>query len=83
MSLSDRIRPNSEAAPWVCEEVKKIERQLAEVTKQRDALIAFLECEMNWSFFRAEYQLGENPTQHQLNGNKIREYLQAKGWEAK
>lgn len=28
--LSDRIRPNSEAASWVCEEVKKLERQLAE-----------------------------------------------------
>lgn len=28
MSLSDRIRPNSEAAPWVCEEVKRLERKL-------------------------------------------------------
>lgn len=29
MSLSDRIRPNCEAAPWVCEEVKKLESHLA------------------------------------------------------
>ena len=29
MSLSDRIRPNSEAAPWVVEEVKQLERELA------------------------------------------------------
>jgi hypothetical protein len=29
MSLSDRIRPNSEAAPWVIEEVKKLESKLA------------------------------------------------------
>ena len=43
VSLSDRIRPNSEAAPWVCDEVKKIERELAEVTNQRDVLIEGLE----------------------------------------
>lgn len=29
MSLSDRIRPNSEAAPWVIEEVKGLEANLA------------------------------------------------------
>jgi hypothetical protein len=29
MSLSQRIRPNSEAAPWVCEEVKALEKRLA------------------------------------------------------
>ena len=29
MSLSDRIRPNCEAAPWVVEEVKKLERDNA------------------------------------------------------
>lgn len=62
---------------------RKLESELTSMTQQRDALIMFLECEMNWSFFRAEYQLGENPTQHELNGNKIREYLQAKGWEAR
>lgn len=28
MSLSERIRPNSEAAPWVCEEVKGLENKL-------------------------------------------------------
>jgi hypothetical protein len=27
-NLSDRIRPNSEAAPWVCDEVKRLERRL-------------------------------------------------------
>lgn len=27
MSLSDRIRPNCEAAAWVCEEVKQLERE--------------------------------------------------------
>lgn len=62
---------------------EEMEQELIKMTQQRDALIMFLECEMNWSFFRAEYQLGENPTQHELNGNKIREYLQAKGWEAR
>ena len=62
---------------------EKLEKELASMTQQRDALIMFLECEMNWSFFRSEYQLGENPTQHEINGNKVREYLQSKGWEVK
>lgn len=30
MSLSDRIRPNCEAAPWVIKEVKKLELKLAQ-----------------------------------------------------
>ena len=62
---------------------EKLEKELASMTQQRDALIMFLECEMNWSFFRSEYQLGENPTQHEINGNTVREYLQSKGWEVK
>lgn len=29
MTLAERIRPNSEAAPWVCEEVKALEEENA------------------------------------------------------
>ena len=29
VKLSDRIRPNSEAAPWVIDEVKKLEEKLS------------------------------------------------------
>jgi len=35
MSISTRIRPNSEAAPWVIEEVRKLE---AEVERLRRLL---------------------------------------------
>ena len=31
--LSDRVRPNCEAAPWVIEEIKKLEAMLKEPTK--------------------------------------------------
>lgn len=34
MSLSDRIRPNSEAAPWVVEEIKKLEAELNKARSQ-------------------------------------------------
>lgn len=40
MKLSDRIRPDVEAAPWVIEEVKKLE---AEVAHLRDTLEDFAE----------------------------------------
>jgi hypothetical protein len=35
--LSDRIRPNTEAAPWVVEEVKRLEEEL-EVAKALNRL---------------------------------------------
>jgi hypothetical protein len=34
VSLSDRIRPNCEAAPWVVEEVKKLERENAALREE-------------------------------------------------
>jgi len=37
VSLSDRIRPNCEAAPWVVEEVKKLERDNAALRQERDS----------------------------------------------
>jgi hypothetical protein len=38
MSLSDRIRPNSEAAPWVIEEVKRLEADLTSAREIADRL---------------------------------------------
>jgi hypothetical protein len=33
MSLSDRIRPDTEAAPWVIEEIKKLEAKVVDLEK--------------------------------------------------
>lgn len=33
MSLHERIRPGVEAAPWVCDEIKKLEERLAELER--------------------------------------------------
>lgn len=45
--LSDRIRPNIEAAPWVIEEVKKLEQELSdaylEMRKIRPAIRAIFD----------------------------------------
>ncbi len=41
MSLSDRIRPNCEAAPWVVEEVKKLERENAALRAALDAQMQY------------------------------------------
>ncbi len=47
MSLSDRVRADSEAAPWVIEEIKNLEEQLAiaqaDRTKLLDALVVLLD----------------------------------------
>ena len=42
MSLSDRVRPNIEAAPWVIEEVKELEKAYQEQEEELDAtMMAF------------------------------------------
>lgn len=38
VSLSERIRPNSEAAPWVVEAVQKLEAENQRLTAENDAL---------------------------------------------
>lgn len=37
VKLSLRIRPNSEAAPWVVEEVKKLEQELQSINDHMEA----------------------------------------------
>ena len=53
--LSDRIRPNIEAAPWVIEEVKKLEQELSdaylEMRKIRPAIRAIFDRDV---WYRAE-----------------------------
>ena len=36
--LSDRVRPNSEAAPWVIEEIKRLEAALAKLAEGLDEI---------------------------------------------
>jgi hypothetical protein len=47
MKLIERVRPNSEAAPWVIEEIKRLERELPdahlELLKIRLALKAIFD----------------------------------------
>lgn len=38
MSLHKRIRPGSEAAPWVCDEVKKLEARVKELEAENAGL---------------------------------------------
>lgn len=40
VKLSDRVRPNSEAAPWVCDEIVRLEARSEALEKERDALRA-------------------------------------------
>ena len=46
MSLSDRIRPNSEAARWVVEEVKQMEERIRLLISERDS--ALRRAEQQW-----------------------------------
>jgi hypothetical protein len=41
--LSERIRPNSEAAPWVIDEVKKLENQMAHLLDLSKLLLQNIE----------------------------------------
>lgn len=41
--LSERIRPNSEAAPWVIDEVKKLEKQVENLLDLSKTLLQNIE----------------------------------------
>jgi len=41
--LSERIRPNSEAAPWVIDEVKKLEKQVEHLLDLSKTLLQNIE----------------------------------------
>ena len=47
MKLSERVRPNCEAAPWVIEEIKRLEQELSdaylELRKIRPAIKAIFD----------------------------------------
>lgn len=51
MSLLDRIRPDVEAAPWVIEEIRKLEAQLAERERQLEA------ARRAWNLHREDLQM--------------------------
>jgi hypothetical protein len=41
--LSDRVRPDVEAAPWVVEEIKKLERKLEYLKSSNEQLVGEIE----------------------------------------
>lgn len=47
VKLSDRIRPNSEAAAWVIDEVKKLEAELKFVSDHMESCRSLLNVENN------------------------------------
>lgn len=65
--LSDRVRPNSEAAPWVIDEIKKLEAELQVADEFYKAVVA----ERNHAW-KENYQLRE---QLKSNMGQINEKL--------
>lgn len=43
--------------------------------KREAAIIQFCEVEMGWEFFRAEFQIGDNPSKSMENAMKLRKFL--------
>ena len=75
MSLSDRIRPDCEAAPWVIEEVKKLERENAALRADRERLLDILQRWQHmadeWYAEADQYGLGEpNITAGMINDTR-------------
>lgn len=47
--LSDRLRPNLEAAPWVIKEVKRMENLLEKIIKAGERCANLMHSESHWS----------------------------------
>jgi hypothetical protein len=81
VSLSERIRPNSEAAPWVCEEVKKLESENAALRQALDAQMQYqrdlradrdrLDCmERNCSTVEVVFEVAGNIERVRIDANR-------------
>ena len=51
------------------------EKEVSELESAFRALWKFCETEMDWEGFRAEFKIGQNPTQSEDNIAKLRAYL--------
>ena len=51
---------------------RTLERELERSLTREAAIIRFCECEMGWEFFRAEFQIGDNPSRSMENAIKLR-----------
>ena len=75
--LSGRIRPNSEAAPWVIEEIKDLEKKLNNSEETVNSLL--LEADRLLSI---AYEMGlgiEEKLKFKSWKSRTREYLKSKG----
>lgn len=75
--LSDRIRPNVEAAPWLIEEVKDLEKKLNNSEETVNSLL--LEADRLLS---VAYEMGlgiEEKLRFKSWKHRTREYLKSKG----
>lgn len=50
--LSERVRPDSEAAPWVVEEIKQLENTIEEVDRLAEAGLCYFSSESKHAFLR-------------------------------
>jgi hypothetical protein len=44
---------------------------------RESALLEFMEVEMGWEYFRAEYNIGDSPSQSLQNAKKLKAFLSA------
>ena len=65
----------TEDQPQRDKRIRELEEELERTRKREQAIIRFCECEMNWEFFRAEMDLGDDASQSMQNAKKLREYL--------
>jgi hypothetical protein len=56
---------------------RRIERERDAALAREAALLEFMEVEMGWEYFRAEYQIGDSPSQSLQNAKKVKEFLSA------
>jgi len=56
-------------------QVEELKRGKKEACQAYSALVHFCEIELGWMFFRAEYRIGDNPTESEKNACILREFL--------
>lgn len=61
----------------ILEHARRMERERDAAIARESAILEFMEVEMGWEYFRAEYNIGDSPSQSLQNAKKVKAFLSA------
>ena len=61
----------------ILDHARRMENERDSALARESALLEFMEVEMGWEYFRAEYNIGDSPSRSLQNAKKVKAFLSA------